>query len=295
MAVEFKEQETNSEDNLSRHDTMENASVQPPIDFAGFLQRMKDWQILAIPVVAIVIAEMLLYTGKLEAGIFLHVMIPLGISISSMWMRESNVSFSLQTLVMLSILRLVNISMPVFFGTTLYMYIFIYTPLLIPTYIIMRHQRITPVQMGFTLKNLYLYIPLALAVGYFIGLAEYNTINAHSMIPDVSPESLLKLSFVMFFFVGFVEELIFRSLLQTRLQASLGMEKGLVITSILFGMMHSGYGNVYELLLTASAGIVIGYMFQRTGSLPLVTLAHGFVNVFLFGLIPLLSWKLGLF
>lgn len=84
-------------------------------------------------------------------------------------------------------------------------------------------------------------------------------------------------------------------LIQTRLQTSFGMKNGLLITSIMFGIMHAGYGSFYELLITASAGILLGYMFQKTGSLVLVSFTHGFVNIFLFGLIPLLGPGLGLF
>jgi len=73
------------------------------------------------------------------------------------------------------------------------------------------------------------------------------------------------------------------------------MEKGLLISVILFGMMHSGYGEAYELLLICFVGLLIGYMFQRTRSLPFIAITHGFVNVFLFGLIPLLGPRLGLF
>lgn len=275
--------------------TMEDQNVQAPASFSVFDHRMKDWEIVSIPIVAIIIAEMLLYMGRLQAGIFMHVMIPLCLAVSSMWIQRSNVSLAMEVLTMLPILRLVNISMPVFFGTTLYLYLFIYAPLAIPLYIIVRHQRFTMEELGLTLKNLYIYIPLGLLVGYLIGLGEYNTIVVGSLIPDVSIGSLLMISFVMFFFVGLMEELIFRSLLQTRLQASFGMTKGLLVAGILFGMMHSGYGSGYELLLTGTAGIVFGYMFQRTGSLPFIAIAHGFVNVFLFGLIPLLGPGLGFF
>ncbi len=274
---------------------MEDTNIESAGNFSVFHHRMKDWEIVSVPIVAIVIAEILLYMGKHQAGIFLHVMIPLGMAVSSMWMRESNVSFSFEALAMLPILRLVNISMPVFTPMTLYLYIYIYAPLLIPVFIIARRQRLTLKELGFTPEKLYPYIPLALVVGYLIGLGEYNTIRVGSLIPDISPLNLLKISFVMFFFVGLVEELIFRSLLQTRLQASFGMTKGLVVTGALFGMMHSGYGSVYELLLTGFAGIVMGYMFQKTGSLPLIALTHGAVNVFLFGLIPLLGPGLGFF
>ena len=92
----------------------------------------------------------------------------------------------------------------------------------------------------------------------------------------------------MIFFVGLVEEIIFRSILQNRLEIVLGNRKGLIITSILFGLMHSGYGNINEILYATFVGIFIGYLFYRTRSLPLVTLIHGFINVFFFGIIPLL-------
>lgn len=274
---------------------MEDTSAESTVKFSVFSQRMKDWQILAIPIAAIVMAELLLYMHYLQAGIFLHVMIPLCVAIASMWIHDPEVTSALEGLMLLPMLRLVNISMPVFFGTSLYLYLFIYAPLFIPIYVILRHQRLTLKQIGWTLENMYLYLPLALVVGYLIGLGEYNIITVGSLIPDTSAESIFKLSFVMFIFVGLIEEVIFRSLLQTRLQESFGMTSGLLVSGILFGMMHSGYGTVYEIFFTAVAGIVIGYMFQRTGSLPLVAITHGFVNVFLFGLIPLLGPGLGLF
>lgn len=276
-------------------DSMEDSNIQPSVNFSLFNHPMKDWEIVAIPIFAIIVAELLLYMGKQEAGILLHVMIPLSLAISTMWMQESNVTFCLEALAMLPILRLVNISMPVFVPTMLYLYIFIYAPLIIPVFFIMRRQKITLKDLGVTLDNLYLYIPIALVVGYLVSFGEYSIIHPGSLIPDTSALSLLKISFVMFFFVGLVEELIFRSLLQTRLEASFGMVKGLLITALLFGMMHSGYGKVYELLVTGLAGLLIGYMFQRTRSLPLIAITHGFMNVFLFGLLPLLGPRLGIF
>lgn len=290
MPEMFKDKEDTPVD-----DSMEDSNVQSPVNFSVFNHPMKDWEIVAIPIFAIIVAELLLYMGKQEAGILLHVMIPLGLALSTMWMKESNVTYCLEALALLPILRLVNISMPVFISTRLYLYIFIYVPLMLPVFFTMRHQKISLKEIGITLDNLYLYIPIALVVGYMIALGEYNIIEPGSLIPDTSALSLLKISFVMLFFVGLVEELIFRSLLQTRLESSFGMVKGLLITGLLFGMMHSGYGKAYEIMMTGLAGLLIGYMFQKTRSLPLIAITHGFVNVFLFGLIPLLGIKLGIF
>jgi len=58
----------------------------------------------------------------------------------------------------------------------------------------------------------------------------------------------------MVFFVSLVEEIIFRSILQNRLEIVLGSRKALIITSILFGLMHSGYGNIYEIFYISLVG-----------------------------------------
>jgi membrane protease YdiL (CAAX protease family) len=124
-------------------------------------------------------------------------------------------------------------------------------------------------------------------MGLIFGIREYMTIRPSSLIPDLSFENLLKLTLIMVFFVGLTEELIFRSLLQTRLEEVIGIKETLILTSILFGAMHSVYGNFYECLCLYFEGIIIGYIFYKTRSLPLVTLLHGLTNVFLFSVFPL--------
>jgi hypothetical protein len=86
--------------------------------------------------------------------------------------------------------------------------------------------------------------------------------------------------------VGLTEELIFRSLLQTRLSEALGAREAVIITGILFGLMHSGYGTFHEILYTGFVALFIGFAFYKTKSLPFVAILHGFINVFLFGILP---------
>ena len=90
----------------------------------------------------------------------------------------------------------------------------------------------------------------------------------------------------MIFFVGLVEELIFRSIIQTRLEQALSAIESILITSFLFGLMHSGYGTFYEILYTGFVGLFMGFAFYKTRSLPFVAVLHGLVNVFLFGILP---------
>jgi membrane protease YdiL (CAAX protease family) len=94
--------------------------------------------------------------------------------------------------------------------------------------------------------------------------------------------SVLALSLTMILFVGVVEEFVFRSALQTVMEERLGSIVGLVVASVLFGFMHSGYHVPLELLYVSFAGIVFGLLFWLTKSLPIIALAHGVTNVSLF-------------
>ncbi|MDD3874693.1 MAG: CPBP family intramembrane metalloprotease, partial [Methanosarcina sp.] len=141
-------------------------------------------------------------------------------------------------------------------------------------------------QIGITTKNLLAYTILSIPLGFLLGLGEYMIIRTEYLIPDLSIGNLLKLTFIMVFFVGLVEEIIFRSILQTRFEQALSVRETLLITGLLFGLMHSGYGTIYEVLYTGFIGLFIGFVFYKTRSLPFVVILHGLVNVFLFGFLP---------
>ncbi|MDK2948692.1 hypothetical protein SAMN04488589_0018 [Methanolobus vulcani] len=250
---------------------------------------LTDTYIISVAMLMIILAELLLYSGNYKAGITLHVITLIALSVSSIWIDGTHVARSLQVLTLLPILRLLNMSMPVFSEMTINLYVYIYAPLIVPTYLVIRHQNISKETLGFQFRNMGKYIPLAFVVGFLIAQGEHFTIHAGNLIPDLSIGSLLKLSIIMIFFVGFMEELIFRSLIQTRFSESFGEFRGLLLASLLFGVMHSGYGTIYEIFFTVFAGLVFGYLFQKTNSLPFIALAHGLVNIFLFGIIPLLA------
>ena len=62
----------------------------------------------------------------------MHAVILLGLSFSTMFIKNEEIQKTYQALILLPILRLVNLSMPVFYETTLYSLIFIYSLLAIP-------------------------------------------------------------------------------------------------------------------------------------------------------------------
>ncbi len=240
----------------------------------------------ALPVLGITIAELLIFSGRMGAAVWVHIGIVISLSLSDIFLKDPEVHRIYQALMLLPVLRLINLSMPIFFETTLYTFMFVYGPLAIPVVVIILHQRDSLEQIGITMKNFVPYMLISVPLGFLLGLGEYLTIRSGYLIPDLTFVNLLKLTFIMVFFVGLVEELIFRSILQSRLEKSLSVREALLITSLMFGLMHSGYGTFQEILYTGFVGLIMGLAFYKTRSLPFIAVLHGFVNVFLFGILP---------
>lgn len=250
------------------------------------LELRKCRLVTTLPVLCIALAELLIFFGKLSIAVWMHIGTLIALSLSNIWIKDPEVQKTYQALMLLPVLRLINLSMPVFFETTLYTFIFVYGSLAVPVAIVIIHQRYSLEQIGISMKNIVPYMILSIPLSLFLGFGEYLTIKAGYLIPDLTFENLLKLTFIMVFFVGLIEELIFRSILQTRLEQVLSTEESLLITTLLFGLMHSGYGTFYEILYTGFVGLIMGLAFYKTKSLPFITVLHGFINVSLFGIIP---------
>ncbi|RNI15798.1 CPBP family intramembrane metalloprotease [Methanohalophilus sp. RSK] len=261
------------------------------------IKEYRDFILTIVPILLIMAAELLIFADQSYFAICLHACLLVGLPLASVYFENEKLTLIFQALILLPLLRLVNISMPIFFETTLYLFIFTYAPLAIPVFLVTMHQGIDIWFLkikGVNRKWLFAYVIGALILSLGIAEAQYHVISNSYLIPDISLINILKLSLVMVLFVGLIEELIFRVILQTRLEQTFGIWPGLIVTSLLFGVMHSGYGTIYEVLVASIAGLLIGYIFIRTRNLTLIALIHGFVNVFLFGIIPHLGPTLGL-
>lgn len=275
----------------------ENPNVETPEDIKTKIsENLKEktpeienkWVYLAIPIVAIVLAELMIYSGRKLEAIGIYALVLLGLSFSIIYIKNKDIQKTYQSFLLLPILRLVDFSMPIFYEEKLYNLIFIYCLLAIPVSIAAINQEFTPAQLGMTFKKIGIYIPLSIFMGLLLGAGEYIIVGKNPLIQDLSILNLINLTIIMVFLVSPIEEMIFRSILQTRLEIVVGSREALIVTSILFGLMHSGYGSVYEIFYITLVGAVIGYLFYGTRSLPLVALIHGFMNVFFFGILPLL-------
>jgi len=244
--------------------------------------RIIEWIDVPVPVALIILAELLIFAGNLKAAIAIHAINLMMLVIFSIYISSSIVP----VLMLLPLFRLLNLATPIFFNQTIYFFPLVYFPMLVPLVYMLREGMVTRSQAGITTRGFLFYLPLALAVGFALGLIEHRILRAEALVPDLSLKSILILSATMIFLVGLVEEFMFRSALQTMLEKRLGSVPGLLVASLIFGLMHSGYHIPLEIVFVSLAGLVFGLLFWITRSLPVISLAHGVTNISLFLVVP---------
>lgn len=242
-----------------------------------------------LPILGLAAGELMMLSGHVYIGLAIHIVNLQAIILALIFSKTPpEIKNILQSLILLLLLRIINLAMPQFFTVTLLWYPLVYGVMFIPVYSIIKSQRISSKEIGINSGRLYIYLPAALLIGAVMAMLEYSVLHPAPLIRTITFSNIFMIAIVMFVFIGAVEELIFRSILQTRLEKLLGLKYGLLLSGLMFGIMHSGYGLVNEILFASFFGLVLGYIFQKTNSFPFILVVHGTANVFLFGVLPIL-------
>ncbi len=243
-----------------------------------------------LPVLGIAAGELMMFSGQALIGLGIHI---INLQLIAFYLIFKNVPLHsrnvIQSLLLLILMRIINLSMPQFFTLTLLWYPLTYGVVYLPIYYIIKHQQISSQEIGLNIDRLKIYLPSAIIIGIVMALIEYIILKPLPLIKNLQISNIFLLLIIMFIFVGAVEELIFRSILQTRFEKALGPGKGIFLSGILFGTMHAGYSIISEILFACFFGFLLGYIFQRTRSFPFILTIHGITNVFLFGILPIIK------
>jgi membrane protease YdiL (CAAX protease family) len=102
-------------------------------------------------------------------------------------------------------------------------------------------------------------------------LGTVGMLDSHRVVDVLVRQTPLTLLFA-FTFAPLAEELFFRGYLQQKL--------GVVLTALVFGFLHAGFGSVFEVVAALSAGLIFGVFVKRTGNLVPAILAHALYNAY---------------
>ncbi len=132
------------------------------------------------------------------------------------------------------------------------------------------------------------FFPVQLVValsGIAFGVAEYFILKVEPIVSGLIWQEVWPEALVLLVCTGFVEEFIFRGVLQyTALQAFGGW--GIVYISLLFAVLHAGFLSWIDVVFVFFVALFFGWVVKKTGSLFGVTLSHGLTNIMLYMVVP---------
>jgi uncharacterized protein len=134
----------------------------------------------------------------------------------------------------------------------------------------------------FGLKHYFIVLPFIVVAGFvvdFISRKFGRPLEQQEIIKRVLEEDSSSVLIFMFFFgilaAPVIEELLFRGFIQPAVRTSFGKLRAILISGLLFATVHL---NVYVFLQIFLLGLLLAYLFEKTGSLIAPITVHIFHN-----------------
>lgn len=243
---------------------------------------------------AIVAAEVVTVVYQPMPGIACYFAILLAVIIDSSLTDKYYYGRLTLSLSLVPLVRIISLSMPLVDIPQLWWYPIIYLPLLAAAIVLARLLDYKPRDVGFSFGYGLGSIPVQLLVGLAgigLGVAEYLTIDAEPLVVDPTWQNAWLPALVLLLTTGFVEEFIFRGVMQRAAAEAFG-GWGIVYVSLLFAVLHIGWIETasplswLDIAFVFVIALFFGWVVKKTGSLLGVTLSHGLTNIVLFIVAP---------
>ncbi len=235
---------------------------------------------------AITIAEVLNITIGPVWGIACHIIVLIALIPHSALTRRQTHQQLLLSLALVPLVRIISLSMPLANIPQIWWYPIIYTPLLAAAIMVVRILNLRARDVGLSV-SLRLF-PLQLAAvlsGFVLGVAEYFILKPEATIIELTWQEVWLPALIFIVCTGFVEEFIFRGVLQRTAVGAFGW-RGIVYISLLFAIVHLIHYSVIDIVFVFGIALFFGWVVKKTGSLLAVTLSHGIANVVLYLVVP---------
>jgi len=235
---------------------------------------------LAVPllfVLAMIFAEIVATYMDASRGALLHVFILLAALFSPFFLKED--AKLAQAFIPASLLRIVNLGLPLHGIYIYYQLLLIYSLLFISAMLFIFTKNISLNEIGIkriSLKEMLIGIVL----GVLFGFTEFSVLGMVKIMPK-----FLLASLGVFLILGTTEEIIFRGVLQKILE-EVDVLASIVLSSIAFGAMHIIWRSPLEFFFVSYVGLVLAVSRYKTNSLGIPIVAHTIINFTLFQLIP---------
>ena len=217
-------------------------------------------------------------------GVLFHIAILMALIMHSALIGNQSQQRLLLSLSLAPLVRIISLSMPLVNIPQVLWYPIVYAPLLVAAIIVVRLLKIGARDIGLILGSVPFQLVIA-SSGFVIGVVEYIILRPEPFIAELTWQSVWLPALLFIVTTGFVEELIFRGVMQYTVWGILG-RWGIVYVSFLFAILHIGFLSWVDVIFVFVIALFFGWIVKKTGSLFGVTLAHGIANTILYLVAP---------
>ena len=227
------------------------------------------------------------FTGiALHGATLLALLVASGLGGRGDSVADGPLSRLLYSLALVPLIRIVSLTMPLGRFDQTYWFLTAGLPVFIAGVVIVATLGMRPKDIGLRLTRRGTHLQLLVVVfGLALGFAEYHILRPDALIDDLTLRQFIVPALVIMFATGFLEEFIFRGVLQRLAEGFLG-RSGLLYVSLIFAILHIGYRSAADFLFVLAIALLYGWVVRRTGSIIGVSVSHGITNITLFLLIP---------
>ena len=218
-------------------------------------------------------------------GIVCHAIVLAAVVVHSALVSDYHHRHLVLSLALVPLVRIISLGMPLVNIPRILWYPIIYAPLLVAAIAVVRILGIRAREVGFNFGS----FPVQLAVGLsgvLFGVLEYLILAPDPMVIELTWQEVWLPALIFLVCTGFVEEFIFRGVLQRTAIAVFGNWWGIIYVSLLFAVLHMGFLSLIDVVFVFLVALFFGWVVKKTGSLFGVTLAHGITNVSLYLVVP---------
>lgn len=243
---------------------------------------IKSYKRLRVPLfflALIMAAELIFAYVDATQGLAFHILIALIALMSPFYLDKEGADIA-HAFILVSLLRLINVGIPLEGISIYYQFLIIYSLLLLSITVYFFKQGIRLFDLGIRSGGVKMGVALGVSLGILLGFTEYSVLGVSKVFPTFFFASLS-----VFFILGLVEELIFRAVLINSM-SSIDPFFALLLSSVAFGVMHSVWIKPLEYFFTFYAGLILAVIYYKTKSLVAPVVAHTVINFVLFQMIP---------
>jgi uncharacterized protein len=249
---------------------------------------IQRWFFACVYLLLILFSECITTLLDPQAGMALHAIVLLALLLHSAWeVQKLNRRF-LTILALAPMIRVLSLALPLakMDLPPIYWYMVVGILLYLAAFLAGQVTDFSWRRMGWTWRNWPLQIFFG-CVGILLGFVEYLILRPGPIVHSLAISEIWLPILILLVFTGFLEELLFRGMLQSAAMQLLG-RYGLLFVAVLFAILHVGYYSLADLIFVLLIGLSFGWMVWKTRFLLGVSIAHGLTNIGLYILFPVL-------